>query len=384
MLVEAESPDPEDFICDICHTSISSEQQLVKHRQIHLQSWWPSTRTRAYGNNSLVSPSQHTLIDTHLQNSSEVLNNIFGSKLTTPSKFQNTFRDEENSSPHSNQFLTPTKYQSPSHFQTPSKFQNPKIFQSPTQSQIASSPLQIDLLAKKKLTDSPKVIAKSQQKLIICTFCFLPLATEKLLNAHLLEKHQFADAGSCNSNAMSRNSNDSVNNAPDHETVVKMEPETSPPIVGSQQKYKCSKCNYRNVYDKVKQHQTTLHTDCEFMCDNTLCTYLFTTANGLRKHMSKNHGQNNPFVCEICEQIFLQCETLEVHTCHKSPISKGKSLQCKFKCGYRAKSNWDVNCHGNDHCILNPDRKVKCRQCNMFIAQSEMHSTKKNTINQHW
>ena len=169
----------------------------------------------------------------HLQNSNEVLNNIFGSKLTTPSKFQNTFRDKENFSPHSNQFLTPTKYQSPSQFQTPSKFQTPKIFQSPMQSQIASSPLKIDLLAKKKLTDSPKVIAKSKQKLIICTFCFLPLATEKLLNAHLLEKHQFADAGSCNSNAMSCNSNDSVNNAPHHETVVKMEPGTSPPIVGS-------------------------------------------------------------------------------------------------------------------------------------------------------
>ena len=121
-----------------------------------MQSWWPSTKTRAYGNNSLVSPPQHTLIDTHPQNSSEVLNNIFGSKVTTPSKFQNTFRDEENSSPHSNQFLTPTKYQSPSHFQTPSKFQ------SPMQSQIASSPLEIDLLAKKKLTDSPKVISKSQ------------------------------------------------------------------------------------------------------------------------------------------------------------------------------------------------------------------------------
>ena len=162
MLVEAQSPDPEDFVCDICCTSISSEQQLVKHRQIHLQSWWPSTR--AYGNNSLVSPPQCTLIDMHPQNSSEVLNNIFGSKLTTPSKFQNTFRDKENSSPHSNQFLTPTKYQSPSHFQTPSKFQ------SPMQSQIASSPLEIDLLAKNKLTDSLKVIAKSQQKLITCSF----------------------------------------------------------------------------------------------------------------------------------------------------------------------------------------------------------------------
>ena len=127
-LVEAQSPDPEDFICDIYHTSISSEQQLVKHRQIHSQSWWPSTRTRAYGNNSLVSPPRHTLIDIHPQNLSEVLNNIFGSKLTTPSKFQNTFRDKENSSPHSNQFPTPTKFQSPSHFQTSSKFQNPKYF----------------------------------------------------------------------------------------------------------------------------------------------------------------------------------------------------------------------------------------------------------------
>ena len=120
-----------------------------------MQSWWPLTR--AYGNNSLVSPPQHTLIATHPQNLSEVLNNIFGSKLTTPSKFQNTFRDEENSSPHSNQFLTPTKYQSPSHFQTPSKFQ------SPTQFQIASSLLEIDPLAKKKFTDSLKVIAKSQK-----------------------------------------------------------------------------------------------------------------------------------------------------------------------------------------------------------------------------
>ena len=100
MLVEAQSPDTEEFVCDICRTSISSEQQLVKHRQIHSQSWWPSCG--AYGNNSLVSPPRHTLIDMHPQNLSEVLNNIFGSKVTTPSKFQNTFRDEENSSPHSN------------------------------------------------------------------------------------------------------------------------------------------------------------------------------------------------------------------------------------------------------------------------------------------
>ena len=304
ILDDAQSPDPEDFVCDICRASISYEQQLVKHRQIHSQSWWPSTRTRASGNNSLVSPPWRTLIDMHLQNSSEALNHIFGSKFTTPSKFQNTFRDEENSSPHSNQFLTPTKYQSPTHSQTPSKFPNPKIFQSPMQSQDASSPLEIDLLAKKKLTDSPKVIAKSQQKLITCTFCFLSLATEKLLNAHLLEKHQFADTGSRNSNSVSRYSNDSVNNVPDHETVVKMEPGTSPPILGSQQKYKCSKCNYRNVYDEVKQHQRTLHTDCEFMCDYTLCTYLFTTANGLRKHMFKNHGQTNPFVVKFVSKYF--------------------------------------------------------------------------------
>ena len=148
-LAEAQSPDPENFMYDICHTSISSEQQLVKYRQIHLQSWWPSTRTRAAGNNSLVSPPWCTLIDTHLQNSIEALNHIFGSKFTTPSKFQNTFRDKENSSPHSNQFITPTKYQSPSHFQTPSKYQNPKTFQTPRQSQNASSPLEIDLLAKR-------------------------------------------------------------------------------------------------------------------------------------------------------------------------------------------------------------------------------------------
>ena len=98
----------------------------------------------------------------------------------------------------------------------------------------------------------------------------------------------------------------------------------------------------------------------------------FTTPNGLRKHMFKNHGQTNPFVCEICEQLFLQHESLELHTCHKLPISKGKSLQCKFKCGYRAKSTWDINCHGNEHCVLNPDCNVKCRQCNVFIAQSEI------------
>ena len=197
------------------------------------------------------------------------------------------------------------------------------------QFQIASSPLEIDLFVKKKLTDSPKVISKSQQKLITCTFCFLPLATEKLLNAHLLEKHQFANAGSCNSNAMSCNLNDSVNNAPDHKTVVKMESGTSLPILGSQQKYKCSKCNYRNVYDEVKQHQRMLHMDCEFMCDYTLCTYLFTTANGLRKHMFKNHGQNNLFVWEICVQIFLQHETLEAHTCH--PFLKESHFSVNLK-----------------------------------------------------
>ena len=104
MLVKAQSPDPEDLVCDICRTSISSKQQLVKHRQIHSQSWWPSTR--AYGNNSLVSPPWCTLIDMYPQNSSEVLNNILGSKLTTPSKFQNTFRDEE--SPHSRGVLIQT------------------------------------------------------------------------------------------------------------------------------------------------------------------------------------------------------------------------------------------------------------------------------------
>ena len=155
------------------------------------------------------------------------------------------------------------------------------------QSQNASSPLEIDLV-KMKLTESPKVISKSQQKLITCTFCYLPLATEKLLNAHLLEQHKFADVGSHNSKAVSRNSNDAVNNVPDHNSVVKMEPGTSPPILGSQQKYKCSKCNYKNVYEEVKQHQRMLHTDCEFMCDYTLCTNLFTTANGFRKHMFKN------------------------------------------------------------------------------------------------
>ena len=55
-----------------------------------------------------------------------------------------------------------------------------------------------------------------------------------------------------NSNVVSHNSNNAVNNVPDHEKVVKMEPGTSPPILGSQQKYKCSKCNYGNVYDEVK------------------------------------------------------------------------------------------------------------------------------------
>ena len=186
------------------------------------------------------------------------------------------------------------------------------------QSQNASSPLEIDLLAKKKVTESPKVISKSQQKLITCMFCYLPLGTEKLLNAHLVEKHEFADVGSCNSNAVPQNSNNTVNNVPDQDSIVKIEPGTLPPILGSQQRYKCSKCNYKNYYNEVKQHQRMLHTDCKFMCDYILCTYLFTTANGLRKHMFKNHGQTNAFVCEICEQIFLQHETLDLHTCRKS------------------------------------------------------------------
>ena len=303
-LVEAQSPDPEDFVFDICCASISSEQQLVKHRQIHSQSWWPSTRTRAYSNNSLVSPPRHTLIDMHLQNLSEALNHIFGSKLTTPSKFQNTFRDEENSSPHSNQFLTPTKYQSPSHFQTPSKFQNPKIFQSPTQSQNASSPLKIDLLAKKKLTDSPKVISKSQQKLITCTFCFLPLATEKLLNAHLLEKHQFANAGSCNSNAMSCNSNDSVNNAPDHETVVKMEPGTSPPISGSRQKYKPVNViieMFMMRWNNIREHYTRTASSCVI----PLCVHIFSPQQmGSESICSKTMGRQTLSFVKFVSKYF--------------------------------------------------------------------------------
>ena len=65
MVAEAQSPDPEDFVCDICHTSTSSEQQLVNHRKLHLQSWWPFTRTRAAGKDSLVSPPWRTLIDMH-------------------------------------------------------------------------------------------------------------------------------------------------------------------------------------------------------------------------------------------------------------------------------------------------------------------------------
>ena len=33
---------------------------------------------------------------------------------------------------------------------------------------------------------------------------------------------------------------------------------------------------------------------------------------------------------------------------------------------------WDINCHGNKHCVLNPDHKAKCRQCNLYIPQSEI------------
>ena len=92
----------------------------------------------------------------------------------------------------------------------------------------------------------------------------------------------------------------------------------------------------------------------------TLCVHIFS-----------QHEMGSESICpKTMARIILYSHMW--HTCRKSPISKEKSLQCKFKCGYKAKSNCDVNRHGNEHCVLNPDCKVKCRQCNMFIAQSEI------------
>ena len=209
----------------------------------------------------------------------------------------------------------------------------------------------------------PKHIPKSQQNLFNCSFCFLPLENEKNLNAHLLQQHNYDPSLSQNDN--------NVDLSPKENKIIKLEPGTSPPNPESAEKikYKCTKCSFRNTYAVVKEHQHMEHSDCGYMCDYTLCTYLFTTVNGLRKHLLKSHGKKNPFVCEICEKIFYFRGNYKGHECGKSPIAGGKRFQCKFKCGYRASTEWDVKRHTQNHCPLNPKIMVRCRICKKDFGQ---------------
>ena len=87
---------------------------------------------------------------------------------------------------------------------------------------------------------------------------------------------------------------------------IKLEPGTSPPNPESAEKikYKCTKCSFRNTYTVVKEHQVRQHSDCSYMCNYTMCTYLFTTVNGIKKHLLKSHSENNPFMCEFGEKVF--------------------------------------------------------------------------------
>ena len=340
----------QQFTCNICFATLQSRDALNRHRQIHPKTWWPSTEYSGKGNNSnLNSPPQPF-------RQSEMRPQNLCSNLDRANISQATSGNFRNSSQFSKPvFTTPQKSLAPSKFATSTKHTN-------VQNETPSGAL--DLCIEKPRGFSEKDLPKSQQKLISCTFCFLPLETPKMLQTHLAKEHSFTGTASQNSNK----SITSPNNC------VKLEPGTSPPDEKNarNQKYKCNKCPFRNYYAEVKQHQKDVHSECEFMCDYILCTYVFTTAQGLRKHMLKSHGEKNPFVCEICEQIFYLRETLNDHICGKSPISKGKSRVCPYKCGYRAHTEWDIKRPSSDHCVLNPGRTIKCRQCKINVKQFDL------------
>ena len=323
---KALQPTLQEFNCEICYATLHSQEALDRHKSLHTKSWWPAT-----------SP-QRLKSEIHPQNS-------FSDSANCMDLLAKPIQKATSNS------VTPTQFQ----LQSPPKRNN----QFQTDSSVR------DLC---KVTSSPKNVPKSQQKLYSCTFCFSPLETEKMLNMHLAEFHNFDGSVSQNSQSQGQ------------DKCVKLEPGTSPPDekIARKLKYKCSKCSYKNYFQEVKQHQRTVHSECEYMCDYLLCTYLFTTPNGLRKHMLKSHDEPNPFVCEICEQIFFLQESLDEHTCGRSPISKGKSHICRYKCGYRAPSDWDVKRHAKKHCVLNPDIIVKCRQCKVEIPQGDFQQHKED------
>ena len=184
---------------------------------------------------------------------------LFGSKCSENS-VQNTLTGECNCIPNSERFLSPSKYQSPSvfkdatNFSTPMKFQITDIFQTPTKFQTpvkeqtpnkfqSSSNFPTSLVSQKN-------IPKSQQKLYICTFGYLPLCMEKLLNIHLAELHNFSGSGSRNSN------HHVVNNASVQENVGKTGAWNIFCIYSKPAKYKFCKYNYKNGGETTLKHCT--------------------------------------------------------------------------------------------------------------------------------
>ena len=417
-----------DFSCDICFVTLDSEQALRKHRSLHSTSWWPQLTLRNdSGKTSINSPPQpHRHSDTASSEENFVNHNASHSPMSvnsiplsqsprnfsgysgSPSSSLSSHTSLQNQPPRnfsgysaspSSSFSSHTSFlsQSPRNFSatsssplssyssncsTPSPFKIPVPV---TPSKLSTTPTKylapLNLSTQKNKAESSKNIPKSQQKLLTCTFCFLPLESQSALNTHLVSAHSFHGSVSPQSKQVSQNSAEQDSDIPQspEETFIKAEPGLSPfgdDDKSCNKKLKCSKCSFKNNYEEVKQHQTAVHTDCEYMCDYSLCTFLFAKPSGLRKHLLKLHDEPDPYVCEICENMFSVRENYENHVCGKSPVTKGKSYICAYKCGYRSRSQWDVKRHSTKYCILNKSIVVKCKMCKNEFKQGDMPAHK--------
>ena len=126
--------------------------------------------------------------------------------------------------------------------------------------------------------------------------------------------------------------------------------------------YKCSYCKkgFRLEYHLLN-HTRILHpTENDLTCP--LCSKVFTSSIGLRKHRWNNHENMN--ICDICGKVFLKVFELNSHV---KKMHEGKR---QFDCEQCGKVNFSKPIYLKKHiAAVHERRRFKCTKCSKDFSR---------------